>query len=190
VVHGDPDEPVDLHGDIHPGNRQKRVKSCAKVQWVNTVCHDEQGLIPRPQETSPKRRRHVREVHAPMRTQPNSEQPHSRREPMITNNEQCVLRNGKRRGERITYRSDDEHQIQLHGGNAAAGTGDPGGHRGHRDRSERDDRGRYKRQAMGDITQAEHGARNRDRSWSPRRRDSDDGIHQLFGQWVETMICQ
>jgi len=90
MVHGDPDEPVDLHGDIHPGNRQKRVKSCARVQSVNTVCHDEQRLIPRPQETSPKRRRHVCEVHAPMRTQPNSELPHSRIEPMITNNKQCV----------------------------------------------------------------------------------------------------
>jgi len=95
VVHGDPDEPVDLHGDIHPGNRQKWVKSCARVQSVNTVCHNEQGLIPRPQETSPKRRRHVREVHAPMGTSPNSELPHSRREPMIMNNEH-VPRNDNR----------------------------------------------------------------------------------------------
>jgi len=82
----------------------------------------------------------------------------------------------------MTYRSDDEHQIQLCGRNAAAGAGDPGDYRDHRDRGELDDRGRYKRQAMGDITQAEHGARNRDRSWSSRRRDSHDGIHQLFGQ--------
>jgi len=164
------------------GIDKKRVKSCARVQSVNTVCHDEQRLIPRPQETSPKRRRHVREVHAPMRTPPNSELPHSRREPMITNNEH-VPRNDDRQGERMIYRSDDEHQIQLRGGNAAAEAGDPGGHGGHRDhrdRSERDDRGRYKRRAMGDITQAEHGARNRDRSWSSRRRDSDDGDSSAF----------
>jgi len=182
VVHRNPDEPVDLHGDIHPGNRQRRVKSSARVQSVNTVCHNEQRLIPRPQETSPKRRRHVRELHAPVRTAPNSELPHSRREPMITNSEH-VPRNDNRRGERMTYRSDDEHQIQLRGRNAAAGVGDPGGHGGHgdhRDRSEHDDRGRYKRQAMGDITQTEHGARNRDRSWSSRRRDSDDGDSSAF----------
>ena len=80
----------------------------------------------------------------------------------------------------MTYRSDDEHQIQLHSGNAAAGAGDPGDHRGHRGRGERDDRGRYKRQAMGDITQAEHEVRNRDRSWSSGRRHSDDGDSSAF----------
>ena len=39
TVHGNPDEPVDLHGDIHPENRQKRVRSCARVQLVTTICH-------------------------------------------------------------------------------------------------------------------------------------------------------
>jgi len=171
-----------LHGDIHPGNRQQRVKSSARVQSVNTVCHNEQRLIPRAQETSTERRRHMRELHAPVRTAPNSELPHSHRDPMITNSEH-VPRNDNRRGERIIHRSGDEHQMQLRGGNAAAGAGDPGGHGGHRDRrdrSEHDDRGRYKRQAMRDITQAEHGARNRDRSLSFRRRDSDDGDSSVF----------
>jgi len=122
----------------------------------------------------------VIEVHAPKRTQPNSELPHGHREPVITRNGQRVPKDDSRRGERRTYRSDDEHQIQLCGRNAAAGAGDPGDHRDHRDRGEHDDRGRYKRQAMGDITQAEHGACNRDRSWSSRHRDSDDGDSSAF----------
>jgi len=180
TVHGNPDEPVDLYGDTHPESRQKRVKSCARVQLVTIICHDEQGLVPRRQETSPIRRRHVREGHAPTRIQPNCELPHSHREPVITSNGQRVPKDDSRRGERRTYRSDDERQIQLRGRSAAAGAGDPGDPGDHRDRGERDDRGCYKRQAMGDITQAEHGARNRDRSWSSRRRDSDDGDSSAF----------
>ena len=61
TVHGNPDEPVDLHGDTHPENRQKRVRSCARVQWVTTVCHDGHGLVPRRQKTSLIRHRRVRE---------------------------------------------------------------------------------------------------------------------------------
>ena len=107
MVHGNRDEPVDLYGDIHPENRQKPVRSCARVQSVNTVCHDEQGLVPRRQETSPIRRRHVREEHALMTTKLNSELHHSLREPVITNNGQCVPKDDSRRRERRTYRSDD-----------------------------------------------------------------------------------
>jgi len=103
TVHGNPGEPVDLHGDIHPENRQKRVRSCARVQLVTTICHNEQGLVPRRQETSPIRHRHVREGHAPMRTQPNSELPRSHGEPVITRNERRVPRDDSRRGERKTY---------------------------------------------------------------------------------------
>ena len=107
TVHGNPNGPVDLHGDIHPENRQKRVRSRALVQSVTTVCHDSHGLVPRRQETSPIRHQHVREGHAPMRTQPNSELPHFSGEPVITRDERRVPRDDSRRG-RKTDRDDDE----------------------------------------------------------------------------------